>query len=222
MTTSTESNYLSDWLVYELENKQSRELVTVAQNETLVMGEVCGKVTKSTPTTGTKAEGVTGGGTCTAVTAGDGAVIGTYTLECTVVADASAGTGAIFKVINPDGNALPDAEADVAYTNDQINFTINTSGAAYIVGDSFTIAVAAGSGQVKAINFSGVDGTQDAYGIAIDAYGNTTATEDGVLIVRDAQIVADYLTWPNGATTDQKSAALAQLKENGIVERTEA
>lgn len=222
MTALNEGNYLNDLLQYELDKMQSREQVTVAQNETLVMGEVVGKVTKSTPTTGTKADGATGGGNCTAVTAGAKALVGTYTLECTAVADASAGTGAIFQVKNPEGVILPPAEADVAYTNDQLNFTINTAGAAYIVGDIFTVAVAAGSGQIKAIAFDAVDGTQDAYGISIDAYGNTTGTEQGVLIVRDAQIVADYLTWPDGATSGEKAAALAQLYAKGIVTRTEA
>jgi len=222
MAALTESNYLSDWLTFELDNKQSREQGTFAIAESVVMAEVCGKVTKSTPTTGTANAGNTGEGTCTAVTAGDETLIGIYTLECTAVADASAGLGAAFSVMSPDGDALPDAEADVAFTNEQLNFTINTVGVAFIVGDSFTVTVAAGSGQIMALSLTAVDGTQDAYGISIGAYGAAAATDEGVLVVRDAQIVPAYLTWPAGASDAQKAAALAQLKLNGIVERNEA
>jgi len=42
-----------------------------------------------------------------------------------------------------------------------------------------------------------------------------------VAIVRDAQIVADYLTWPAGASDAQKAAALVQLANAGIVTRTD-
>jgi hypothetical protein len=222
MTVYSEGNYLGDLLKWELENRHSREKVTLLSGESVVLGEVVGKVTKVTPTTGTKDATNTGAGTCTVVTAGDKAVVGTYTLECTAAADSSAGTDAIFKVINPEGFALPDAEAGTAYTNEQINFTITSAGAAFIVGDSFTIAITAGSGKVVPIDFDAVDGSQDAYGFMTAACDATSADEDGTAVVRDAQIVADYLTWPDGASTAQKAAALAQLAVKGIVEREEA
>jgi len=82
--------------------------------------------------------------------------------------------------------------------------------------------VAEGSGKLVPINFAAVDGSQDAYGIMVSACDASGGDEEGVAIVRDAQIVADYLTWPDGASSDQKAAALAQLKEKGIVTRDEA
>ncbi|PIP35241.1 MAG: head decoration protein, partial [Desulfobacterales bacterium CG23_combo_of_CG06-09_8_20_14_all_52_9] len=48
MTALTEANYLGDVLKFELDNNQSREQVTVLAGESLVMGEVVGKITKST------------------------------------------------------------------------------------------------------------------------------------------------------------------------------
>lgn len=222
MTTYSESNYLNDWLLFELDKFQSREKVTVPSGESLSMGEVAGKVLLSTPTTGTAGDSNTGDGTCASVTAGTDAKKGTYTLECVSAPDASTGTGGTFSVKNPDGNALPDATSGEAYTNDQINFTISDGATPYIVGDSFTIEITAGSEKIVPIDFSAVDGSQDAYGIMVAACDASTADTEGVAIVRDAQIVADYLTWPGGATTTQKNAALAQLKENGIVQRTEA
>jgi hypothetical protein len=221
MTTYTQPNNLADLLQYELDKFQSREQVTVLSGESVAMGEVVGAITKSTPATGTKDDDNTGAGTVTAVTAGDSAEIGTYTLECTAYANSSSGSGSIWSVSGPDGFALPDAEGDISYTNDQINFLVNDTGTAFIVGDTFTIAVAAGSGSVVPIDFTAVDGSQDAYGFMVDTCDASDAATEGVAIVRDAQIVANYLTWPDGATDAQKAAALAQLKAKGIVERTE-
>lgn len=218
MTVYSEGNYLNDLLKFELDNYHSREAVTVLSGGSVVMGEVVGKVTKSTPTTGTADGGNTGDGTCTDVTAGAEAEIGTYTLEC-VAASTDGGT---FKVVAPDGDALPDAEVGTAYTNEQINFTLNDGATDFAVGDIFTIEVAEGSGKIVPIDFTAVDGSQNAAGIMIDAVDASLADADGVAIVRDAQIVADYLTWPDGATDTQKAAALAQLKEMGIVTRDEA
>ncbi|PIP35242.1 MAG: hypothetical protein COX20_12440 [Desulfobacterales bacterium CG23_combo_of_CG06-09_8_20_14_all_52_9] len=98
---------------------------------------------------------------------------------------------------------------------------VNDTGADFIVGDSFTIAVAAGSNKVVALDLTAVNGAQDAYGIMIAAYGDTGDVQ-GVAIVRDAQIEATYLTWPSGFTTDQKNAALAQLATQHIVQRYDA
>lgn len=223
MTVYSESNYLSDWLKYELDGYQSRELVTVKSGESVVMAEVVGKINKSTPTTGTAGAGNTGNGTCASVTAGADAIVGTYTLECTAAADASTGTGAIFKIVNPEGNALPDAEAGVLYTNDQLNLTLTDGVTPFIVGDSFTIAVTEpGTIYTVPIDFSAVDGSQNAAGIMIAACDASAAAKDGVIVARDAQIVAAYLTWPDGASTAQKNAALAQLKTLGIIQKTEA
>lgn len=221
MTTSTEANYLNDLLKWEMENNQSREQVTVKAAESLVMGEVVGKIMKSCPTTGTKDAGNTGAGTCTGVSAGTLAQIGTYTLEVVTAPSTSTGLGGEIQVLAPDGSILPPAEVGTAYTNGQINFTVNDTGADFIVGDKFTIAIVAGSGEIVALSLTAVDGSQDAYGIMIDAYGATAAVQ-GVAIVRDAQIEASYLTWPSGASNAQKNAALAQLAEKGIVQRYDA
>ena len=403
MTVQTEGNYLNDLLKYEMENLQSRERVTVLAGQDLAMGAVLGKITKSTPTTGTKTAGATGGGTMTGVTAGIKTEIGTYSIACAaidtqtpatpataakythttgdgvmgaVVVGATAKVGvytldilkvgatAAFIVRYPDGSVvgqgavgtefvgggltftLADGGTDFivgdgftitvaaatsgagakwdvttpssvklssqaltgsAYTSDHLNFTINDSGTNFAVGDTFTVAVAAGSGKVKELNLTGVDGSQDAYGVLIQGVDTTDTTQryiaytsGGVLelepgdtvtgatsgataqvvsltltsgtwaagtaagvlivdnqvgtfesenlnasnqdnictigantavynpdlpavaIVRDAQIVDDYLGWPTGATTAQKAAALALLYDKGIVTRDDA
>jgi hypothetical protein len=122
MSVVTESNRLHDVLKYEsgVEKLYSREEVVVAGGEVLAVGTVLGKVGRTCPTTGTVGSN-TGGGTCTGVSAGPEAQIGTYTLRCIALAS-GAGT---FEVQAPDGTALEQATVGVAYTNPQINFTLN-------------------------------------------------------------------------------------------------
>ena len=298
-TVLTEGNYLNDLLKWEMENYHSREQVTVLAGQDLVMGSVIGKIKiGSVPTTGTAGTN-TGTGPCGSVTGGAKTKIGVYTLRCVGV----AANGGIFSVRDPDGEALPDAVMG-AYTNSAINFTLTDGATDFALGDSFTITVPAGSGKVKELNLTGIDGAEDAFGILTAGAGTTDSTQkrvaytsggvaellagetltgaisgataqvvsytldsgtfaagtaagtlildnqvgtfqsenldstrqanictigantaaynpdrQAVAIVRDAQIVADYLSWPTGATDAQKAAALTQLANAGIVTR---
>lgn len=218
MANQTESNRLNDLLKWEQVNYFSREGVVVLSGENLSLGAVIGKITHAVPTTGTADGGNTGNGTCTGVTGGDDVQVGTYTLECV----AAAANGGTFKVTAPNGEALPDAEVGTAFSNEQLNFTINDGSTDFVVGDKFTIEVAAGSGKVTEIDFTAVDGSEDAYGFVIADYDASAADVNGVAIVRDAIIAESALVWPAGATAAQKAAALAQLKAAGIVVRDEA
>ena len=299
-TVITEGTYLNDLLKFEMDNYHSREQVTVLAGQYLIMGSVIGKIkVGSVPTTGTAGTN-TGAVTCTGVTGGNKTKVGVYTLRCvTVVA-----SGGVFSVKDPDGEALPEANVTVAYTNPAINFLLNDVGADAALGDTFTITVPVGSGKVKELNLTGIDGSEDAFGILTAGAGTTDSTQkqvaytsggvaellagetltgetsgataqvvsytldsgtfdagtaagtlildnqvgtfqsenldctrqanictigantsaynpdrQAVAIVRDAQIVADYLSWPTGATDAQKAAALTQLANAGIVTR---
>jgi hypothetical protein len=135
---------------------QVTDAVTILSGEGAVSrGQLLGKISHAagTPGAGTN----TGNGTVTGVSLGGKARLGTYTLKC-ITAAANGGT---FKVIDPDGYAL-DALATVGtpFTNAHLNVTINDGSADFIVGDSFTIAVAAGSGKYRGYNAANVDGSQ--------------------------------------------------------------
>ncbi len=299
-TVITEGTYLNDLLKFEMDNYHSREQVTVLAGQDLLMGSVIGKIkVGAVPTTGTAGANI-GAVTCTGVTGGNKTKVGVYTLRCvTVVA-----SGGVFSVKDPDGEALPEANVTVAYTNPAINFLLNDVGADAALGDTFTITVPIGSGKVKELNLIGIDGSEDAFGILTAGAGTTDSTQkqvaytsggvaelqagetltgaisgataqvvsyaldsgtfaagtaagtlildnqvgtfqsenldstrqtnictigantaaynpdrQAVAIVRDAQIVADYLSWPTGATDAQKAAALTQLANAGIVTR---
>jgi hypothetical protein len=299
-TVITEGTYLNDLLKFEMDNYHSREQVTVLAGQDLIMGSVIGKIKVGpVPTTGTAGTN-TGAVTCTGVTGGNKTKVGVYTLRCVTV----AASGGVFSVKDPDGEALPEANVMVAYTNPAINFLLNDVGADAALGDTFTITVPVGSGKVKELNLTGIDGSEDAFGILTAGAGTTDSTQkqvaytsggvaellagetltgaisgataqvvsytldsgtfaagtaagtlildnqvgtfqsenldstrqanictigantsaynpdrQAVAIVRDAQIVADYLSWPTGATDAQKAAALTQLANAGIVTR---
>jgi len=283
--------------------RASFEQVTVLAGQILALGAVIGKITKATPTTGTKNDANTGAGTMTAVTAGQKAQIGTYTISCLTppttpatpataapfthntgdgvmgavavgatakvgvytlefmkvagnlgnfivrypdgsfcgqgvvatefvgggltftladgnadyivgdgftltVAAATAGTGGTWEVKTPSGERLADlAAVGTPYTSEHLNFTLNDSGANFIAGDSFTVAVAAGSGKVKAIAFSAVDGSQDAYGILFKKYDTTDSTFKS----RAFTSGGTYETRPGDIVVGATSAATASV-----------
>ena len=217
MAAYTEPNNLKDFLVWEEEREYSRDEVTILSGESLSIGEVVGKIKTSVPTTGAAGSN-TGNGTCTGVTGGSKTKVGTYTLVC-IEAATDAGT---FEVIDPDGNALPEATGDVAYANDHINFTINVGATDYVAGDEFTIAVSEGSLKVVAIDLDAVDGSEDAAGIVIADYDASGGDIQGVIIARDAIITTSHLVWPADIITAEKTAALAQLAALGIITRGES
>lgn len=211
---STEANYFSDVILKDEE--VSRDKVTVLSGQNLSIGTVLGKITKSCPTAGTADAGNTATtGTCTEVTAGALAKLGTYTLTC-IAKVADAGT---FQVKAPDGSVLPPATGDVAYTSPQINFLINVTATDYEVGDEFTITVAKGSGSVKILDTEAVDGTQDAYGILGAAVDASAGARSGFAVARDAVAKLSGLVWPEGISEGEKTAALEQLEAKFIVTR---
>lgn len=183
MAVLIEGNRLGDIVKYESGDvkRYSREDVVVRAGQDIALGAVLGRITKSIPSTGTKAPGNTGDGETGAnagqVSGGPLAQIGTYTLTCIKEATAEPAAPAEFSVVAPDGTRLPDAVVDVAYENPQINFTLTAGGgtgaAPFALGDVITIPVIAGAGQVTEINFDAVDGSQDAYGILIDDVDTT-------------------------------------------------
>lgn len=206
MTVFTEPNNLKDFLVWEQERYKSRKEVTFLSGESISLGEVVGKITLSCPATGTAGTN-TGAGTCSGVTAGAMASLGTYTLTCV----ATATGGGTFKVVAPDGGSLPDAVVGTAYTNQQINFTINDGDPDFAAGDSFTIPITAGSGKYVEVDASAVDGFQRAAGIAIADYDASGGDLEGVVIAQDAIITTSNLIFPAGATNGQKTAWLNDL-----------
>ncbi len=137
----------------------------------------------------------------------------------TVTAAVPTGLGD-FTVTAPDGTVLGTATVGTPFVSTHINFTIGAPDAAeYVVGDGFTVTVAAGSGHYKMWNPANVDGSQVASAILFEAVDATDGALPGVGLVRDLEVNASELVWFTGATTDNKAAGLAQLAAAGIIGR---
>lgn len=219
MPVQTETKYLGDWLKFETENQYSRDVVTIlagsGAERALLTGMVLGKITKGAAT-GAAVAGNTGNGTITAApTVGQAAKPGVHRLVCIEPAT----DGGKFTVHDPDGVLVGVATVGVEFTT-HLTFTIADGSTDFAAGDTFTITVAAGSGKVKQIDFAATDGSDVASGILLlDTTAPDGADRSAVAIVRNAIVSENGITWPAGATTNQKNAAIAQLKTAGILVR---
>ncbi len=219
MPVQAERKYLGDWLKFEADNHYSRDIVTVLAGSgaarELLTGMVLGRITKGTAASAAVAGNV-GNGTITAApTVGQAAKSGVYRIVCIEPAT----DGGKFTIEDPDGVLVGIATVGVEFTT-HLTFTIADGSTDFVAGDSFTITVAAGSGKVKQIDFAAADGSNVACGLLLlDTTAPDGADWSGVAIVRNAIVSDNGITWPAGATANQKSVAIAQLKSAGILVR---
>ena len=211
-TDTTQSYTLAAVLKWEEENLHSRDKITVLAGQTLSPGSVLGQVTIGTvPTTGTAGGGNTGNGTMTSVTGGASPKVGDYTMTC-VGLDTNGG---VFSVKDPAGQALPAAAVGVAYTSDQINFTINDGATDFAVGDTFTVTVPVGGLQYRAVNFSGVDGSANAAGLSYATYDASASGQRTVAFTSGGTyeiLPGDTIT---GATSTSTARVVAVTLSSG-------
>ena len=209
MAAQNENTYLDDFLRYEGEEYlSSREKETLITGQDLLIGAVVGKIELAVPTTGTLGSGTNG--TCTAVTGGEKTILGTYKATCTTANEAAV--DGIWRIEDPTGAVLGDVTVTAgtsgtgAFTDPQINLTVNYATGYSTIGDYFNIVVAAGSEKLTVLSFTAVDGSEKAYGILIAGYDATSADVDCVAIVRDAIISKPGLKWTiaftSGGTTE--------------------
>ena len=213
MTVLTEGQHTGEFLVTEANGSLSRETVTVLSGQSLKPGHVLGKVAVGTAT-GAAVSGNTGNGTIGTVSAGATAKAGVYQAICIEPAT----DGGTFEVEDPDGVIVGRAVVGTAFSGPVV-FTIADGATDFAAGDRFTITVAAGSGKYKEYDPANTDGSQTTVAILYAAVDATAADAEGVIIARHAEVNAAELVWFDGATAEQKAAALAQLKTSDIVAR---
>lgn len=214
-TVYTEGNYLSDVILQEEDREASRDAVTVLSGQNLAIGTVLGKIT-----IGAVSEthaGNTGNGAMTldaTTPAIANAQVGVYKAVC-ITAAANGGT---FTIFDPRGNALGNVAVGATFAN-QIKFVIADGATDFIVGDTFLIAVAAGSGKVMILTPAALDGSQYAYGILTSDIDASAADVKGAAIVRNAIAKDTGLVWPGGISAADKAAALAALEAKHVTVR---
>ena len=217
VTSIAEGQHPGEFIVSEAPGEQSRGLITLANTGGTAItpaGTILGQVA-SGAATATAAGGNTGNGTMSAVTTAAGVIVGTYHLIC-IKAATNAG---VFTVEDPNGVTVGEATVGVAFSGGGLGFTVSDGSTDFVVGDQFTIAVAAGSLKYKAVNLSGTDGTQNASVILYDNVDATGGDVTAAAIVRLAEVNANEIIYPSGATTNQKNAINAQLAANNIIVR---
>lgn len=168
-------------------------------------------------------EGGTGNGAMSAITLGKNAQLGGYR----VTLKAAVTHGGDFDVIAPDGSQVGgrflmgtgDGTA-ASFASDHINFTL-TDDTDFILGNYFNVIVAGyAAPQAKLWDPAAVDGTQEAWGLLVDACNAASAAQDAVVIVRQAEVSATKLAWKSTVTAAQKPEAYRQLAAAGVIVRS--
>jgi hypothetical protein len=149
--------------------------------------------------------GNTGTGAMSGLTAGKKTVPGVYKVVCDKVV-ANAGD---FTIYAPDGNIVGIAHVGVAFVNDHLNFTIADS-TDFILGDTFTVTVAAGTGKAKIVNSANIDGSGKPEGVLLEAVDASSADLDGIYAVT-GEYNEDALVFGGSDTKDTHRAALRDM-----------
>ncbi len=151
--------YIPDQLIAG-DLKLVTDSVTITGGAALKRGSVLGQVTVGAAGAAVAGGGNTGNGTISAISAGAKAKVGTYTIRF---------TGATtYDVLNPNGLEVNKGYAAGAYTDAEIAFTFTAGGTPMAAGDTFTIAVAAGSGSYKLSAAAATDGSQTPIAVLAD------------------------------------------------------
>jgi len=216
MTELSEGQHKSEFLVTEGRGTISRETVTILSGQNLKAGHVLGKVAIG-EASGAASSGNTGDGVLSAISVGEGAKEGDYTLTC-IEAAAGAGT---FSIEDPDGVTIGTVEVGAAFVG-AINFTLNAGATDFVAGDLFTITVAAGSGKYKEYNPANTDGSEVVAAILLDNVDASEEDKEAAVISRHAEVNESELVWFDGASDVQKAVALSEFRKQVILARTAA
>lgn len=197
----------------------SRDQVTVALSQTILAGQVIGKV--AVPS------GITSSGTADAGNTGNG----TLTLDASNPVDTGAQDGNYrlvalapteFEVLDPKGINIGRVATGATFAN-QIKFVVAAGGTAFAVGDAFTVTVGresvqATDEQVKPWTPSATDGSQNPTGIMVyPVTTDGTATKLGTMLARHSEVRLSDLTFGGSPSAAQQKECIEQLRRLGIV-----
>lgn len=187
--------------------------VLVASGQNLVRGSVIGRVTPTTPTTGTADGGNTGNGLVTLVEGRRDLKSGSYEIEClTAIAN-----GGVFKVTDPDGNIVKDditipvgAGNAIAFETAQLAGTITDGTTDFAVGDKFTVAVTIVERQVAEYDKGASNGTEVPYAIMLEDVDASAAAKQGASAIAGS-FVENALVFKAGSSIEDARTELRGL-----------
>jgi hypothetical protein len=209
-----EVGHAGGFLMSEGNRKISRRNVTVLSGQNLLAGAVLGAVSHGTASSAANA-GNTGNGVMGAVTVGAGALPGVYRLTV-IEPGANVGT---FRVEDPNGVEIGTGVVAAAFNKGGLSFTLADGATDFVAGDGFAITVAVGSGKVKEYNPANTDGSEVPVGVLLSAVDASAADVAGVMFDRLCEVNKNELVWFSGATSQNKTDALAVLEQRNIFAR---
>lgn len=209
---------IGDWLKSEESNgsRYSRDNIVVAKNNgILISGTVLGLLSIGSAVASLEIDN-TGNGTIAAGAVGAGAQLGTYRINFT--------TATAFTVTDPSGDTVGTGAVGTLFNTGGVSFTITAGTKAFKAGDEGAVTIDPGSGRYVPFDPAGSGGAEIAAGILVEDVDATSTARDaaGAAIVRHAHIAPSGLTWKAGITDAQIAAALATLREQGILTVREA
>ena len=217
MTTLSETLHAGAFLLAELPDFMSRAAITITASQTLVAGQVLGKIAVASDVTASAApvSGNTGNSTIAMASPAvsskvkNGVYRGVHLTATTV------------RWEDPDGIEIGTSTHGAAFSK-EIKFTITAGGTANVAGDAYEIKVGVEDADevYKAFDPTATDGSAVAAAILWDGVttgSGETAAATG--IVRVAAVNGGDITWPSGITDAQKAAAVADLEKVHITFR---
>jgi hypothetical protein len=105
-------------------------------------------------------------------------------------------------------------EGDNLYSRDEVTVA---SGQNLTTGT--VVGIITASGKVTQLNPAGADGSEAAAGVLVTDVDAAGGDQPGVILRRHAVCANKGLVWPDGITGPQKTTAISQLKDRGILVR---
>lgn len=211
MTGLTTTTYDQDALIAGPSSLITRKGTLLSGAGALLRGTLLGAVTLGAVTTGFVG---TGNGAITMDVTTPvlaNAIAGAYTAKCIT----AASNGGTFRVFDPKGRVLGDVAVAATFA-DQIKFVIADGGTDFIVGDIFTITIAAGSLKLKKSLAAAVDGSQYPDSILV-ADGDATSGDVDCETYLAGEFNSAAMTFGAGHTAASTRDALRAL---GIYTKT--
>lgn len=184
--------------------------VTLASGSTYQRGTVLGKIRFAVGAIAAD-DGNTGDAEIATATLAAGAQLGTYKIVCVAGPSEAAANDAVFAVYAPDGSRLADAVQTVPYAGGHLTFTISGKDSADSdEGDTYTIAVVAGSGLAVKVDSAAINGSAIPVGILTDDKDATNETVAAVAYLT-GEFNEDRLIFGGSDTIEHHREALRSL-----------
>ena len=213
----TSEAFVPDQLIYSTKNLVSSEFPCfLTGSAPLPRGTILGKTTAPTLTGAAKTGGNTGNGTISAVSAGEYAQTGVYSITLT--------SPTAFNVLGaPNSSGIADSlGSGVVGTpfssfGGVINFLLTAGSTAFVAGDGFTITNPGASGLWKLSVATASDGSQKPSGVLVDYADPTSGNVNiGVYVSGEFNIraVTYDSSWTQAPLVDACRASRIDLKNS--------